>query len=185
LEIRDLAYGPFAPGVMASARVAPPVYGLGLLEAIPAATLEALADPEDRDGDGVSGRVHRVRDVATGELAIGRFGWKATQPSIRGQTADAFLNDIGITTTLASTQCTEAQVECRAAPSGGEPECTDEILDFVDFYGHTLAVPARRDVDDPVVLAGKRLFREAGCASCRVPRLETGDHEIAALAGQT
>ncbi|AKF08025.1 di-heme oxidoredictase family protein [Sandaracinus amylolyticus] len=185
LTIDTLAYGPMHDDVMTSARVAPPVYGLGLLEAVPDATLLALADPNDADGDGISGRINHVWDAARGETAIGRFGWKATQPSIHQQTAGAFLGDLGITTSLfPSQECSEREAECRAATTGGEPECEDDILDFVVFYGQTLAVPARRDADDPDVLHGKRLFRDAGCASCHVPRLETGEHEITALADQ-
>lgn len=96
------------PDVQMSARVAPPMIGLGLLEAIPDATLLQWADPEDRDGDGISGRVNQVRDVRTGEMAIGRFGWKAGQPNIMQQNAAAFNGDLGLTSHLFPQEnCTE------------------------------------------------------------------------------
>lgn len=186
VEIRDLAYGELHPELMTSVRVAPPVYGLGLLEAVPDETLLALTDPDDADGDGISGRVNRVWDVARGTTAIGRFGWKANEPTVRQQSAGAFAGDIGLTSSLfPGATCSDSQLECLEAPNGGEHECDDQVLDFVVFYGRTLAVPARRDVDDPEVLRGRALFLDSGCASCHVPRLETGDTDIPAIAHQT
>lgn len=186
VEISDLAFGPFADGIMFSMRVAPAVYGLGLLEAIAEEDVLALADPDDLDGDGISGRPNYVWDVARGAARLGRFGWKANQPSLRQQTAGAFRGDIGITTSLFPEQnCPSPQPECGAAFADGEAEASDRILDFVVFYGRTLAVPARRDAQDPEVLRGKALFGAAGCASCHVPRFETGESDIPALARQT
>jgi CxxC motif-containing protein (DUF1111 family) len=186
ITITALAYGPMSGDVLTSARVAPSVFGLGLLEALPDALLEALADPDDADGDGISGRINHGWDEARGVVAIGRFGWKATQPTLRQQIAAAFGGDIGITTALfGDGECTATQVECRDAPSGGAPECDDEILDFVELYARTLAVPARRDASDPEVLRGKALFTAAGCASCHLPVVETGAHPVDALAHQT
>ena len=82
LTLEDPAFGPFHPDLVAEVRMAPAMIGLGLLEALPDATLEAFADPEDADGDGISGRVQRVVDAITGERVIGRFGWKATQRTL-------------------------------------------------------------------------------------------------------
>ncbi len=189
LELRDLGYGAMHPETMTSMRVAPAVYGLGLLEAIPEADLLALADPDDADRDGISGRPNRVWDEAIGAPALGRFGWKANQPSLRQQVAGAFNGDMGITTSVFSSQeCTEAELACHDAPTGDAEagyECEDDVLAFVLFYSRTLAVPARRDFDDPEVLLGKALFHEAGCASCHVPEWQTGEHEVSALAHQT
>ncbi len=141
--------------------------GLGLLEAIPDATLLQWADPEDRDGDGISGRVNQVRDVRTGEMAIGRFGWKAGQPNIMQQNAAAFNGDLGLTSHLFPQEnCTEKQTLCRDLPNGGSPEVSDNILDFVEFYAQHLAVPVRRNVQDPQVQLGEKLFAQAGCQSC-------------------
>ncbi|MET0339583.1 MAG: di-heme oxidoredictase family protein [Polyangiales bacterium] len=173
------AYGAFAPDLQISPRIAPAVFGLGLLEAIPDATLEALADPDDRNGDGISGRVNHVWDQRRGAPAVGRFGWKANQPTIEQQTAAAFQGDIGIGSSLFPLEpCTGEQAACKSAPSGGAPgqtELTDALLASVVSYMHTLAVPARRDLDDAMVRRGQKVFAKARCTSCHLPRLETGD----------
>jgi CxxC motif-containing protein (DUF1111 family) len=173
-------------GVVVSPRVAPAMMGVGLLEAIPAATLEGLADPGDDDGDGVSGRVHRVIDPETGEETVGRFGWKAAAPTLKAQSAGAFANDIGITSSIAPEQpCQPVQEACVDAPSGGEPEIDDDKLETITFYTRTLAVPARRHVEAPEVAAGERLMSEVGCTSCHVAELTTGPSELAPHDRQT
>ncbi|WP_454913281.1 di-heme oxidoreductase family protein [Stutzerimonas chloritidismutans] len=174
IELNDLAYGDMHPETRMSLRIAPPMIGLGLLEAIPEEALLANADPDDRNGDGISGRPNRVFDQTTRQTVIGRFGWKAGQPSLNQQNADAFFNDMGLSTSLLSgSSCTDRQTECRAMPDGGEPEVSDDILAQVLFYTRNLGVPARRNVDDPQVLAGKTLFHRAGCQSCHVPQFTT------------
>ena len=187
LQVDKLGYGPLHPDTLFSPRVAPPMISLGLLEAIPESAILALADPDDRNGDGISGRPNIVRDQATGQDVLGRFGWKAGQPSLAQQNADAFLNDMGLTTPLLRVDaCTEAQTACRAAPSGGDPEVSENIFNQVLFYTRNLGVPMRRDVDRPTVLAGKRLFHEAGCAACHNPSFVTRtDAAEPELAGQT
>jgi len=174
-RIDELHYGPLAASVLISPRVAPMVAGVGLLEAVDDATLLALADPDDRDGDGVRGRVNRVWDEAAGALRIGRFGWKANQPSVAQQNAGAFLGDMGITSPLFPKEnCPTSHLECRAAKSGGSPEIVERDLAAVLFYTRVLAVPARRNVDDPQVVAGEQLFSTIGCATCHVAALTTG-----------
>ncbi|MBU0565425.1 MAG: thiol oxidoreductase [Gammaproteobacteria bacterium] len=174
IELNDLAYGDMHPDTRMSLRIAPPMIGLGLLEAIPEEALLANADPDDRDGDGISGRPNRVFDQTSRQTVIGRFGWKAGQPGLNQQNADAFFNDMGLSTSLLSgSSCTDRQTECRAMPDGGEPEVSDDILAQVLFYTRNLGVPARRNVDDPQVLAGKTLFHRAGCQSCHVPQFTT------------
>ncbi len=174
LSFSNLAYGDMHPATLFSARIAPPVIGLGFLEAISDADLLANADPEDADGDGISGRANLVWDRATGTLKLGRFGWKAGQPSLRQQNAEAFANDMGLTSHLVPTDsCAPSQSDCLALPHGGTPEVSDEILDNVTFYTRNLAVPARRDVDDPQVLKGKSLFFQANCQGCHVPSFTT------------
>jgi CxxC motif-containing protein (DUF1111 family) len=185
----DLGFGPMSEGVMTSLRVAPPVAGLGLLELVAEADIVALADPDDADGDGISGRPNRVVDVRTGQPALGRFGWKSNQPSIFQQSAGAFLGDIGITSSLFPGQnCPPAQTACAAAPdgTGGDGvEVTDDKLARITYYGMTLAAAGRRHVRDPDVLRGKRLFTELGCAGCHTPVLTTGDSaELPELAHQ-
>ena len=173
LAFTGLAFGPMDPAVLTSARVAPAVAGLGLLEAIAEADLVAAADPDDADGDGVSGEASRAWDVAAGRVALGRFGWKAGQPSLRQQSAAAFLGDLGVTSRLFPAQnCPPAQAACAAAPGGeGDDgvEVSDAKLDDITYYGQVLAAPGRRRVRDPDVLAGKALFADAGCATCHVP----------------
>jgi len=162
---------------MVSARVAPAVIGMGLLEAIPEETLRALADPDDRDGDGISGRLNTVWDAIAKKPAVGRFGWKASVPGLRQQIAMAALGDIGLTTSLYPEQnCPVAQADCRKAENGGEPEIEDDFLDRLELYSQTLAVPLRRDVEDPQVMRGEALFAQTGCAACHVMTLKTGAH---------
>ncbi|MCA9537821.1 MAG: c-type cytochrome [Myxococcales bacterium] len=175
--IADPSLGPLVDEVQVSARVAPQVIGLGLLEAIPEADLRALADPDDADGDGISGRLNRVWDATDGALRVGRFGWKAEQPSIRQQVAGAFLGDIGITSPVfGDGECTDAQTLCAEAASGGSPEIEAPQFERVVLYSSLLAVPARRSPGDADVLHGKALFHEAGCAVCHVPSHRTGTH---------
>ena len=175
-EFTELAFGPLDSNLLFSPRVAPQIPGLGLLEAISEADLLANADENDANGDGISGRPNYVWDAATGRRTLGRFGWKANQPSLHQQVAGAFRGDIGITSSLfPETNCTDAQPDCQAAPNGGEPEISDSILQSVVFYSHTLAVPARRDWADESVLTGKKLFNDARCTQCHVPKFQTGE----------
>ena len=182
-EIVDLGYGPISPDIMLSPRVAPPMIGLGLLEAVPEAQILANADPDDADGNGISGKPNRVWSDLHGKEMLGRFGWKASVPTIAEQSAAAFSGDIGISTTLHPSgggDCTEKQPTCINAPSGNSPkyqnvEVGDELFDLVTFYSQNLAVPKRREADNPDVLKGKALFYETGCVSCHRPKFMTGE----------
>ncbi|MEL6958347.1 MAG: di-heme oxidoredictase family protein [Pseudomonadota bacterium] len=176
----DLGYGPLHPEAMLSPRVAPQMIGLGLLEAIPAADIMALADPDDTNGDGISGRPNVVWSVVYDQAMLGRFGLKAGSPTVREQSAGAFAGDIGISNPLfpaAWGECTETQSECRSAPHGDGDDRDFEIdaegLDLVTFYSRNLGVPARRDIDDPQVLRGKEVFYTTGCTSCHQPSFVT------------
>ncbi|WP_394560808.1 di-heme oxidoredictase family protein [Aquipseudomonas alcaligenes] len=187
LQISNLGYGEMQVDTLFSARIAPPMIGLGLLEAIPEVAILAGADPEDRDGDGIRGVANQVWDDARGETVLGRFGWKAGQPNLNQQNVHAFSSDMGLTTSLLPhDECTAAQTDCRAMPHGGEPEVSDNILANVLFYTRNLAVPARRGVDDLEVRRGKRLFGDAGCAKCHTPSFVTAaDAAEPELAKQT
>jgi len=182
----DLAFGPLPEDEMVSPRVAPFMIGLGLLEAVADADILARADPDDADGDGISGRANMVWDVKQQASVLGRFGWKANVPSLEQQNSGAFNGDIGITSPLFPTQnCTAVQTACLAAPDGGDPEADQQKIDVVTFYSRLLAVPARRDVADPTVLHGEQLFRDIGCASCHVTSMTTrADAAVPALASQ-
>jgi CxxC motif-containing protein (DUF1111 family) len=180
-SVENPAYGPLDARTTLSPRVTPQMIGLGLVEQIHPADILANADPDDADGDGISGKASIVRDGSTGEITLGRFGWKASKPSIREQTAGAFVGDLGISNPDAPHSwgdCTKAQVACLAMPVGvqarlGDTEAPDPVLDLVTFYSQNLAVPARRDLGKPEVLRGKRMFYEAGCASCHTPKFVT------------
>ena len=174
----QLRYGPMSAGILTSPRVAQAVHGLGLLEAVPTQSLIDLADPNDADGDGISGRIRRLIDGR-----MGRFGWKAGQPTLRAQAASAFANDIGITSTLqpADDRTSSQTPKLAGIPDGGSPEIDDRVLDRVEVYLQTLAPPARRDTQDSVVIAGERLFSSVGCAACHTPTLRTGSSEKVAL----
>ncbi|CAI8698682.1 Thiol oxidoreductase [Pseudomonas sp. IT-P100] len=178
LNITQLGYGPMHPDTRFSARVAPPMIGLGLLEAIPDEAILANAEAQAKEKNGIAGRPNQVWDDAQQKTVLGRFGWKAGQPNLNQQNVHAFSGDMGLTTTLRPMDdCTDAQTACKQAPSGngpeGEPEVSDNILRLVLFYSRNLAVPARRDVGTPEVLAGKSLFFQAGCQSCHTPKYTT------------
>lgn len=170
------AHGPLDGRALISPRVAPAMIGLGLLEAIPEETLLGLADPDDADGDGISGRVNEVWDATTGGVTIGRFGWKSEQPTVWQQSAGAFVGDMGVTSTMfPAFECSDSQPECKAARNGGEPEIPDTIMQRVTRYSQLVAVPARLRYAEPAVLEGKALFSEIGCASCHVASHVTSD----------
>jgi CxxC motif-containing protein (DUF1111 family) len=177
----DLGYGPLHDKAMLSPRVAPQMIGMGLLEAIPTQDILDWADPQDADGDGISGRAQVVRSDVHDRPMLGRFGLKAGNPTVLEQTASAFAGDIGISNPIhpaGAGECTDAQTDCTAALHGGDPEQggfeIDQVgLDLVTFYSRTLAVPARRDVDAPEVLRGREVFFETGCADCHRPNYVT------------
>jgi CxxC motif-containing protein (DUF1111 family) len=180
-----LQFGDPGPALMTSLRASPPMIGLGLLEAVPEETLLAIARDQARQG--VSGRPNRVWDQENARMALGRFGWKAGQPSLRQQTATAFLGDIGATSHFFPEEnCPAAQAACRDVPSaskcGGQGGCTGNYrpevvpsrLSNITLFLQALAVPARRNVDDADVARGESLFAQAGCNACHVPTLATG-----------
>ncbi|MGF1570213.1 MAG: di-heme oxidoredictase family protein [Nodosilinea sp.] len=163
---------PLTDSVAISKRIAPPVFGLGLLEAVPEAEILRLADPEDRNGDGISGRPNLVWDVVQQANVLGRFGWKANTPTLLQQAASAYANDMGVTNPLFPD------------PNGSE-DIDQDILKAAAVYVQTLAVPARTAVDDSQVQQGERLFADANCVACHVSEWRTGPHEIPALVSQT
>jgi CxxC motif-containing protein (DUF1111 family) len=154
--------------------------GLGLLEAIPTTNILANADPDDLNDDGISGRPNVVWSVEFDQPMLGRFGLKAGSPTIMEQSAAAFAGDIGISSPLfpaGAGECTAAQTVCQNAIHGDGDDRGTEIdaegMDLVTFYSRNLAVPARRDADDPQVLHGKEVFYNSGCTSCHTPSFVT------------
>ncbi|SHH41316.1 CxxC motif-containing protein, DUF1111 family [Cognatiyoonia sediminum] len=173
-------YGEFHPDTMFSPRVAQQMIGLGLLEAIPAVDILANADPDDVDGDGISGRPNIIWSHEYETAMLGRFGHKAGQPTLPEQNAAAFSGDVGISSPLFPQpygDCTVAQPDCQNAPHGdGDArvfEIDQEGMDLVTFYTRNLAPPARRDIEDVEVLRGKEMFYSANCTSCHTPKFVT------------
>ncbi len=184
-RLLDPRFGPLGDNLLTSPRVAPAVFGLGLLEAVPQQTLMEFADPDDADGDGISGRPNIVFDRITGTMRAGRFGWKANQPSLRQQNAAALSADIGVTTSLfPAGNCSETQTGCRLAVPGGAPEAPAAFMDLFAYYMETLAAPARRNMSDPSVRQGEALFDTLGCAACHRPVLKSGFHPNPVVANQ-
>ena len=164
-------YIPLPAGLMISPRVAPPVFGLGLLEAVDEPTILALADEQDLNHDGISGKPNYAWNIVEGKKTIGKFGWKAANTSILQQSAGAYNEDMGITSFVFPHESSAGQAQYDGRDD--EYEVSDSILYAVEFYIRTLAVPARRNADDAIVLQGKKIFAEAKCAACHVPRLRT------------
>ncbi len=170
----DLQFGALSPDVRFSPRVAPVVFGSGLLEAVSDEEIRKREDPDDHNGDGVSGRANIVWHRTLQRPALGRFGWKANQPDIAHQTAAAFNGEIGMTSSLQPVNnCTPIQTSCLAAPNGGEPELSEEIFARIVKYERMLGVPARRDLENPQVRRGAQMFLDAGCDGCHTPTLHT------------
>ena len=184
IHVTDLAYAPLDDALI-GARLAPPLIGLGLLEAIPEETIVALAARAPVAG--IGGKVNRVWDEAQGKTVLGRFGLKANHGSIREQVAIAFLNDIGLSTPVYPEQnCPPVQGVCKDQMTAGRPEITRLRLDATELYIRALTVPVRRQLGDARVSRGERLFAQAHCAVCHVPELKTGlSTALPQLAGQT
>jgi CxxC motif-containing protein (DUF1111 family) len=179
-SFEELTYGELSADTKLSPRVAPAVFGAGLLEAISEPQIMERNDPEDADGNGISGRPNRVWDPVLEAVVLGRFGWKLNQPAIAHQTAAAFSSEMGMTTSFRPQQiCTPVQKACGVAPTGGEPEVSDQIFAHMVTYQRMLGVPVRRNLDSPQVRRGAQLFVDAGCESCHRATFKT-----ASIAGQ-
>lgn len=179
--LNNPGYGEFDPELMVSPRIALPMIGLGLLEQIPEADIKRQADAKDKDGNGITGKFNWVLDPQTGKTALGRFGWKAGQSRLLTQNQSAFNEDMGLTSRIRPIEsCTKNQPDCLSAPTGadeqgdgGSPvEVSNDVAKFVEFYTRNLAVPHRRNADDPLVLAGKKQFYDIGCVQCHTPRYQ-------------
>ncbi|NBW54362.1 MAG: thiol oxidoreductase [Betaproteobacteria bacterium] len=175
VRVEKLNFGPLSEGVMMSLRNSQAMVGMGYLEAI--AEKDILQVAQQQKAQGLNGRPNYVRDDINNKQAMGRFGWKANQPSIRQQIASAFSADIGITSSLYPFQnCTPVQHECLAAIKGPKPELRPELWDSITFWTQALEVPERRDTDKPEVKRGDALFVSSGCAMCHVPEWRTGKY---------
>lgn len=208
-QLQDRALPGFLPEQIpaavtgASAFMPPAVTGLGFLEAVDDATLLALQDPDDADGDGISGRVQlvdastvisEIADLETVVLGdgptrgtlvdgqfIGRFGRKAGSINLLHQTVNALLQDMGLTTDLFPKDLLNRQTGNFAEDGVADPEIPSGVVNALVFYLKTLRQPLRRNETDPDVVAGDALFGSIGCASCHLPTLRTGLSELPQL----
>ena len=187
--IRDLAYGPLDPDTLVSPRLAPQLGGLGLLESVPESAILALADPQDRDGDGISGRPNLVWDPARDQAGLGRFGWKAANASLDAQVQSAFARDLGLSTPqhpAGAGDCSDRQPRCLAAPHGDSPrhggvEAGAEVVALVAHFARGLPAPAGRGAsrtNDPAVREGACIFERIGCAACHRPELPVSEPPV-------
>lgn len=186
LRIERLNFGPLGAEVMTSVRIAQPMVGMGFLEAVPEETLLALA--RRQKAQGFDGRPNYVWDAVNHRMAFGRFGWKANQPSLKQQTASAALGDMGVASPLFPEQnCPPVQEICARHLPGNVPEIIGHEIETVEIWLRGLAVPARRNMADPEVRRGEKLFTEAKCAVCHVPEIKTADKfpPMPQLANQT
>lgn len=178
-------YIPLPSNLMMSPRVGPPVFGLGLLEAISEEDILAYADEDDLDKDGISGKPNYVWNFATSALELGRFGWKAISPTVLQQCAGAYNNDMGVTNPYFPVESSNGQSN-GLEDLGADPELSKQDLEDVAFYCLTLGVPAPRNIEDEAVLKGANLFSEIKCAGCHVPKYTTGNYpSIPEVSNQT
>jgi CxxC motif-containing protein (DUF1111 family) len=186
-KTKDLSFGDFSNDIHFSPRVAPQVFGVGLLEAIPEEYILSLTDDNDADSDGISGRASMVIDISRNETRLGRFTYKAQNPSVLQQGAAAYNGDIGITSSLFPDEpCTAAQIAClniaeQEQQVGDQYDISNLEMAQVEFYNRVLGVPARRGFDsvnaqwDSNITAGRQQFFEIGCIGCHTPRHVTGE----------
>lgn len=184
VRFAQLQFGEIGPQSMTSMRIAPSLIGLGLLEAVPEDVILQVASTQTAGG--VRGKPNYVWDFEHGQRALGRFGWKASQPTLRQQTAAALHDDIGATSSIFPDEnCPPVQKLCRDAPTASRcvrpgscsaqdrPEVLPGRLADITFYLRALAVPVRRNVLDQEIRRGETLFGQAGCSACHLPDLET------------
>ncbi|HJO04461.1 MAG TPA: di-heme oxidoredictase family protein [Acidobacteriota bacterium] len=182
-SIPDHACQPVPPAdaKVVARRIPIPLFGAGLVEAIPDAEIAAWADPDDLDADGISGRAALVQDLVTGELRVGRFGWKAQLATLPDFAGDAYRNEMGITNEIFPQELAfgippEKMALCDPIP---DPEdVTDPVtgLSGVDNFTAFMQflAPPSRDASSGAEQRGEDVFRSIGCSACHVPTLRTG-----------
>ena len=177
-SVSETSDGRLAADTRISLRLAPSLIGAGAIEAVDEAAVRALADPDDRDGDGIAGRVSEVVD-AEGRARLGRWGFRASGIDLADQTAAAFSTDMGMSSRRHPDphgDCTAVQTACRAAPAGspdqaGDHEIGEEIVGRIALF---LAAPAPSgapgaDGSAPNGAHGARVFAALGCPACHAP----------------
>ncbi|TMO55615.1 di-heme oxidoredictase family protein [Pseudoalteromonas phenolica] len=189
-EIENLAYGPLDKGTYLSARYAPAVYGMGLLDAIQEKDLLNLEDINDANKDGISGKYNQVIDAVSGKKRIGRFGFKGLHSTLEQQVAGAFVNDIGITNPIFKDEtCLVHQVACKQAGSVDPEHVLDipeKLHDLTVYMSQLIAPPPARDLQSSKSKQGQTLFYKLQCQQCHTPSFTTDtSYQVKALAGQT
>lgn len=191
-QLSKLAYGELAPHIGLSVRLAPNIFGMGLLNAIKTEDLLKQEDADDSDDNGISAKYNRVPNVITNTIEIGRFGFKAKQPNLHQQVAAAFRDDIGITnTSFVEENCTPTQVACNYASEYGghslvDLEIPDNRLDLTVTFNELLGVPPARNLQSKTVQAGRTIFYKLNCQQCHSPSYVTDEaYPVKALAKQT
>ncbi len=180
MMFENLAYGSISPeNTLTSARIAPAMIGMGLLDAIDEPTILQLA--AQQKSTNMAGKPNYVWDAKQNKMVIGKFGWKANVPNLKQQIASAFVGDLGITSTIFKHHpCTAMQLDCLAMAKNVGAELADDQLDAIDFYHRALAVPSARNQQDSDVILGAKLFNEAKCAVCHVTEMKiAGDASYA------
>jgi len=182
--LRSPVYSFATEPALVSARLAPQLVGLGLLEAVAESTILAFEDVNDANADGISGKAQLSIDPVTGVTRLGRFGWKAGASSLTHQIAGALNTDMGVmTSVLPDPDCGDMQEGCG---NDGGPELSDVHLADLVKYVSLLGVRARRGLDDSVALRGEVVFGELGCSNCHVSEMTTSSfHPLAELRNQT
>jgi CxxC motif-containing protein (DUF1111 family) len=157
-----------------SPRLAPPVFGLGLLENIPEATILSFADANRLKSSSIKGHPNYVYNPYTKRTELGRFGIKANNPNLQIQVAGAYNQDMGITSYVFPQENCFGQSQMSAVYQPGKVNLPDSVLDAVVFYVKSLAVPARRNTTDPEVKRGAAFFAQLECSGCHIPTMQTG-----------
>ncbi|MEP6583290.1 MAG: di-heme oxidoredictase family protein [Ginsengibacter sp.] len=165
-------YIPLASSYALSARMAPPVFGVGLLENIPEQTILSFIDAGDNNGDGITGKANYIFDSTTNKNILGRFGFKANASTILFQVATAYQQDMGVTSYVQPKESSRGQMQDDR--KSDDPELPDSIVNAVAFYVRSLAVPARRNVKDADNKRGEQLFKQINCSGCHQPTVQTG-----------
>ena len=164
-------------GVFSSPRVGQQVIGLGLIDALAVEDILINQDEFDSNNDGISGKANLVWNFSTNKTQVGRFGWKANEPTLLQQVASAFSGDIGLTNSVfPNKNCPSPQKDCNSEKNGGNPEVTDRQLNNIMVYSSSLSVPIRRNYDKKNVLNGKKLFRDMKCNSCHKEVFKTSNN---------
>lgn len=179
VKLTHLQYGKLNPATIFGVRQSPSIVGLGWLMLVSDAAILKNADPEDKNADGIRGRVNWIFDLNSQRLQIGRFGYKATQRTLLTQSADAAANDMGLTNRLYKHElCTRYQKACQQAPRGrantvDSLDLPDERLEAIAYYVHNLPAPPQATQLNKTQQQGQKIFEEIGCSSCHLPALPT------------